>query len=181
MAASSGAQALLTPIVLAWNTNRMDDVVARLQRDGVGIEEDWLRRIGPAHFSHINFRGHSGSTSSGTRTCSSNALPVAVRPSQAIEAHGHVPEADRSAMRWSADLQVRLLTGGQRPFVDIRPQGFHALKQSHRLAEKLTERIVVDPFFFRTPQRHWLCLAGHHQFTPLVNACRSIPLRAQIR
>jgi hypothetical protein len=25
--------------------------------DGVGIEEDWLRRIGPAHFSHINFRG----------------------------------------------------------------------------------------------------------------------------
>ena len=57
MAAISGAQALLTPIVLAWNTNRMDDVVARLQRDGVGIEEDWLRRIGPAHFSHINFRG----------------------------------------------------------------------------------------------------------------------------
>ena len=57
MAASSGAQALLTHIVLAWNTNRMDDVVARLQRDGVGIEEDWLRRIGPAHFSHINFRG----------------------------------------------------------------------------------------------------------------------------
>lgn len=24
---------------------------------GVGIEEGWLRRIGPAHFSHINFRG----------------------------------------------------------------------------------------------------------------------------
>ena len=23
----------------------------------VRIEEDWLRRIGPAHFSHINFRG----------------------------------------------------------------------------------------------------------------------------
>lgn len=120
MAAISGAQALLTHIVLAWNTNRMDDVVARLQRDGVGIEEDWLRRIGPAHFSHINFRGHSGSTSSGTRTCSSNALPVAVRPSQAIEAHGHVPEADRSAMRWSADLQVRLLTGGQRPVLATR-------------------------------------------------------------
>ena len=35
----------------------MDGVVARLKRDGVGIEEDWLRRIGPAHFSHINFRG----------------------------------------------------------------------------------------------------------------------------
>ena len=25
--------------------------------DGVGIEEDGLRRIKPAHFSHINFRG----------------------------------------------------------------------------------------------------------------------------
>jgi len=35
----------------------MDAVVARLHRDGLGIEEDWLRRIGPAHFSHINFRG----------------------------------------------------------------------------------------------------------------------------
>ncbi|EWS60879.1 Transposase, TnpA family [Methylibium sp. T29-B] len=57
MVAISGAHALLTNIVLAWNTNRMDGVVARLKGDGVGIEEDWLRRIGPAHFSHINFRG----------------------------------------------------------------------------------------------------------------------------
>ena len=57
MAAISGAHALLTNIVLAWNTSRMDSVVARLKRDGVGIEEDWLQRIGPAHFSHINFRG----------------------------------------------------------------------------------------------------------------------------
>lgn len=58
IAAISGAHALLTNIVLAWNTNRMDTVVARLNRDGVGIiEEDWLRRIGPVHFSHINFRG----------------------------------------------------------------------------------------------------------------------------
>ncbi len=57
MAAISGAHALLTNIVLAWNTSRMDGVVAKLTRDGVGIEEDWLRRIGPAHFSHINFRG----------------------------------------------------------------------------------------------------------------------------
>ena len=57
LAAISGAHALLTNIVLAWNTSRMDGVVARLNCDGVGIEEDWLRRIGPAHFSHINFRG----------------------------------------------------------------------------------------------------------------------------
>ena len=52
----SQARTLLTKFVLAWNTSRMDSVVARLKRDGVGIEEDWLRRIGPAHFSHINFR-----------------------------------------------------------------------------------------------------------------------------
>ena len=25
--------------------------------NGAGIEGDWLRRIGPAHFAHINFRG----------------------------------------------------------------------------------------------------------------------------
>ena len=56
MTAISGAHALLTNIVLARNTNRMD-VVARIKGDGVGIEEDWLRRIGPAHFSRINFRG----------------------------------------------------------------------------------------------------------------------------
>jgi hypothetical protein len=57
MAAISGAHALLTNIVVACNTSRMDGVVARLKRDGAGIEEDWLRRIRPAHFSHINFRG----------------------------------------------------------------------------------------------------------------------------
>lgn len=57
MAAISGAHALLTNIVPAWNTSRMDGVVARLKRDGDGIEEDWLRQMGPAHFSHINFSG----------------------------------------------------------------------------------------------------------------------------
>jgi hypothetical protein len=57
MAAISGAHALLTNIMLAWSTNRMDTGVTKLYRDGVGIEKDWLRRIGPAHFSHINFRG----------------------------------------------------------------------------------------------------------------------------
>ena len=57
MAAIPGAHALLTNIVRAGNTSRMNGVVARLKRDGVGIEEAWLRRIGPAHFSHITFRG----------------------------------------------------------------------------------------------------------------------------
>jgi len=50
-----GAQNL--PTRPAWNTSRVDTVVARLSHDGVSIEEDWLRRKGPAHFSHINFRG----------------------------------------------------------------------------------------------------------------------------
>ena len=55
--AISGSHALLTNIVLAWNNARMHEVVVRLRRDGIPVEDDWLRRIGPAHFSHINFRG----------------------------------------------------------------------------------------------------------------------------
>ena len=35
----------------------MDSVAARLDRDGIGIEEDRLRRIGPGHFSRIDFLG----------------------------------------------------------------------------------------------------------------------------
>jgi len=57
MVAISGAHALLTNIVLAWNTSRMDGVVSRLRASGLPIEDVWLRRIGPAHFSHINFHG----------------------------------------------------------------------------------------------------------------------------
>jgi len=57
MRAISASHALLTNNVLASNTSRMHEVVERLKRDGTRIEDDWLRRIGPAHFSHINFRG----------------------------------------------------------------------------------------------------------------------------
>ena len=57
MMAISGSHALLTNIVLAWNTSRMHEVVERLKREGTRIDDEWLRRIGPAHFSHINFRG----------------------------------------------------------------------------------------------------------------------------
>ena len=53
----SPRRACLTNIVLAWNTVRMHEVVERLNRDGIQVEDEWLRRIGPAHFSHINFRG----------------------------------------------------------------------------------------------------------------------------
>ena len=58
MRAISGSHALLTHVVLAWNTSRMHEVVERLKRDGTRVEDDWLRRIGPAHFSHINFPWH---------------------------------------------------------------------------------------------------------------------------
>ncbi len=34
----------------------MHEVVERLKRERISVD-DWLRRIGPAHFSHINFRG----------------------------------------------------------------------------------------------------------------------------
>jgi TnpA family transposase len=57
MKAISSSHALLTNIVLAWNTARMYEVVERLRRDKIEVEDDWLRRMGPAHFSHINFRG----------------------------------------------------------------------------------------------------------------------------
>jgi TnpA family transposase len=57
MRAISGSHALLTNVVLAWNTSRMNDVVERLRKDRLKIEDDWLRRLGPARFAHINFRG----------------------------------------------------------------------------------------------------------------------------
>ena len=57
MKAISGSHALLTNIVLAWNTSRMNDAVERLRKDGINIDDAWLRRIGPVHFGHINFRG----------------------------------------------------------------------------------------------------------------------------
>ncbi len=57
MKAISGSHTLLTNIVIAWNTHRMHGVVERLRKDGTVIEDAWLRRIGPAHSGHINFRG----------------------------------------------------------------------------------------------------------------------------
>jgi len=41
----------------ARNTHRMHEVVELLRRPGVSLENDWLRRIGPANFARINFRG----------------------------------------------------------------------------------------------------------------------------
>lgn len=57
MKAISGSHALLTNIVLAWNTNRMNEVVERFRKDSLDVQDAFLRRMGPVHFGHINFRG----------------------------------------------------------------------------------------------------------------------------
>ena len=79
MRAISGSQARLTNIVSAWNTSRMHKVIERLKRDGTPIEDNWLRRIGPAHFAHVNFRS---TMRSGVEKCA-DAL---VRPRPASSA-----------------------------------------------------------------------------------------------
>ena len=55
--AISGAHTLLTNLVLAWNTHRMQETVEQWRKAGNKIDDDWLRRMGPGHFAHINFRG----------------------------------------------------------------------------------------------------------------------------
>ena len=55
--AISGSHALLTNIVIAWNTHKMQAVAERWRRSGRTIEDAWLRRMGPGHTSHINFDG----------------------------------------------------------------------------------------------------------------------------
>ncbi len=57
MVAISGAHALLTNIVLAWNTHKMQEVVDQWRRTNRPIDDLWIRRMGPAHYSNINFRG----------------------------------------------------------------------------------------------------------------------------
>lgn len=57
MKAISGSRALLTNIVLAWNTSHMNQVLERFGKDGMKVEDAFLRRMGPVDFGHINFRG----------------------------------------------------------------------------------------------------------------------------
>ncbi|MFZ6682218.1 Tn3 family transposase [Undibacterium sp. Tian12W] len=57
MIAISGSHALLTNLVIAWNTARMQDTIVKWRKSGRSIEDTWLQRMGPGHFSHINFRG----------------------------------------------------------------------------------------------------------------------------
>jgi len=58
LAAISGSHALLTNIVIAWNTVKLQEVVERLSGHGQVIDETLLRHIGPVQFGNINFRGH---------------------------------------------------------------------------------------------------------------------------
>ena len=57
MSAISGAHVLLTNIVIAWNTAKMQEVVDRWKREKHPIEDSWLAHMGPVHFGEINFRG----------------------------------------------------------------------------------------------------------------------------
>lgn len=57
MMAISGSLTLLTNRVIALNTHHMQETVDRWRKKGQEINDDWLRRMGPAHFAHVNFRG----------------------------------------------------------------------------------------------------------------------------
>ena len=57
MIAISGSLTLLTNLVIAWNTQRMQETVDSWRSKGQRIDDDWLRRMGPAHFAHVNLRG----------------------------------------------------------------------------------------------------------------------------
>ena len=57
MRAISGSHALLTNIVIAWNTMKMQAVVDRWRRERHPVDDDWIRHMGPIHFENINFRG----------------------------------------------------------------------------------------------------------------------------
>ncbi|CAI8694668.1 hypothetical protein EMIT0111MI5_270006 [Burkholderia sp. IT-111MI5] len=48
---------MLTNLVIAWNTQRMQATGDGWRRKGRRVDDEWLRRMGPAHFAHVNFRG----------------------------------------------------------------------------------------------------------------------------
>ena len=55
--AISGSHVLLTNLIIAWNTNKLNEVVAKLRSAGGGVNDDIVRRLGPVFFGNINFRG----------------------------------------------------------------------------------------------------------------------------
>jgi Tn3 transposase DDE domain len=54
---SPPSQTLLTNLVIAWNTQRIQATLDRWRSKAQGVDDDWLQRMGPAHFAHVNFRG----------------------------------------------------------------------------------------------------------------------------
>ncbi|MBB5509073.1 hypothetical protein HDG35_005366 [Paraburkholderia sp. JPY681] len=57
MIAIFGSLSLLTNLVIAWNTQRIQATPDRWQSKGQGVNDDWLRWMDPAHFAHVNFSG----------------------------------------------------------------------------------------------------------------------------
>jgi TnpA family transposase len=57
MFAISGSHGLLTNLVIAWNTRHLQETVEQWRTSGKEVQDEWLAHIGPAAFSHINFRG----------------------------------------------------------------------------------------------------------------------------
>ena len=57
MWAISGSHALLTNLVLAWNTHHLQMTLDRWAHEGKILQDEWLARISPAHTAYINFRG----------------------------------------------------------------------------------------------------------------------------
>ena len=55
--AISGSHVLLINLIIAWNTRKLDEVVAKLRSAGGGVNDDIVRRLGPVFFGNINFRG----------------------------------------------------------------------------------------------------------------------------
>ncbi|AWV05196.1 hypothetical protein DM992_38815 [Burkholderia sp. JP2-270] len=55
--AISGSLTLLTNLVIAWNTQRMQATVDGWRSKGRQVDDEWLHRMRPAHFAHVNFRG----------------------------------------------------------------------------------------------------------------------------
>lgn len=49
----------MSNILIAWNTAQMQAVVDkwRKEKHKQPLEDSWLRRMGPAHFGHVNFQG----------------------------------------------------------------------------------------------------------------------------
>lgn len=101
MVAISGSLTLLTNLVIAWNTQRMQATVNDWRHKGRQVDDEWLRRMGPAHFAHVNFRGTLSFPSTDTATCCWR-----LRPGNAARDHetGWM-ETDGASAPWRIDVR----------------------------------------------------------------------------